>query len=238
MATRIKNLGVSGWPLPAPWRGHFLSPGGAVVTSLAIADVRTRLALSGSGNKFIRLTETEDAPTSGLDDGLLGVSAEEIGYTPAVTGDYPGTDPTEVKAALDRLAARTNGQTYGRTRAADAAAADVTAESLIERVLRPGTIVAVRYIPTAALTASDTDYATITVRQRDAAGANPATIATLVTNVAGGSWTAFVAKSLGAITNAALAAGAILTFEIAKTGNGVVVPDGRLEVVTEPASGA
>lgn len=197
--------------------------------------------LSMKGAKITNLgtpTADGDAATKAYVDSGGGIVATEIPYTPGVTGDYPGTDPTQVSAALDRLAARTNGWTYGRTRAADAAAADATAESLIERVFRAGTITMVRYVPTGAVTASDTHYATITVRQRDAAGANPVTIATLVTNVAGGSWTAFVAKSLGALTNAAVAAGAILTYQIEKAGDGVVVPDGRLEVVVEPAAGA
>lgn len=240
--TRIKNTSNGPLVLPSPLHG-ILHPSRSVVSSKTVVQLEALFNIDDAtgGKSGIRLTDvTADNPdvTTGLESDTIGETAASTEYTPAVSANYPGTDPDDTADALDRLAARTNGWTYGRTRAADAAAADATAESLIERVFRAGTVTAVRYVPTGAVTASDTHYATITVRQRDAAGANPATIATLVTNVAGGSWTAFVAKSLGAITNAAVVAGAILTYQIEKAGDGVVVPDGRLEVVVEPASGA
>lgn len=267
MATKIRNVGFSNIVLPPPWHAT-LKPGKSIVTGLAIADCRTILNLSGSGNSIIRLTTVGDAATAGVDvDHIMGskkltnvtdptgaqdaatkayvdgggdVDAGEIDYTPTVTGDWPGTDPATVKAALDRLAARTDFDVYVFEKtAADAAAGDATAEIVIGAIRRAGTILSATYYPSAALTANDTNYATLLVDQRDGAGGAPANVATANTNTAGtGSWTAFVGETLGTITNAAVVAGALLTFEITKASAGVVVPTGILVVVVEPAAGA
>lgn len=107
---------------------------------------------------------------------------------------------------------------------ADAAASTTTAETIFARVPAAGTITAVKISPTGAVTASDTVYATITIKWRDGAGGAAATIATLITNVAGGSWTAFTTKDMGAITNGAITAGGVLTYTIAKASTGTQLP--------------
>jgi hypothetical protein len=116
---------------------------------------------------------------------------------------------------------------------ADAAAATATAETAFYRAPSARTIVGVYFVADAAVTASDADYATATVKRRDGAGGAAATVASIATTTAGsGNITAFVPKSLGTITNAALAAGNVLTLTIAKTGNGVQLPAGQWVVVT------
>jgi hypothetical protein len=120
--------------------------------------------------------------------------------------------------------------------AADGAASTATAETAFYRAPVAGTIIAAYFTPSAALTASDTDYATLSLAKRDGAGGSSAAVASKATNTAGsGSWTAFVPVSLGTISNAALAAGNVLTLAIAKAGSGVAVPSGQLTVVYAPA---
>ena len=121
--------------------------------------------------------------------------------------------------------------------AADGAAGTATSETAFHRMTRPGKVLAVFFTPSAALTADNTNYATFDVKQRDGAGGGALAIASQPTTVAGGSLTAFVHKSLDttALTNTTLAAGAVLTFGIAKTGTGVVVPADVLTVVIGPA---
>lgn len=116
--------------------------------------------------------------------------------------------------------------------AADGAAGTATAESVIPRPMLACRVVGIELVPAAALTADDTDYATITVRKRDGAGGAASVIASVTTKITGGSgnWTAFVPVSLGTITNADLLAGDILTVEITKAASGVAIPIGYLRV--------
>lgn len=116
--------------------------------------------------------------------------------------------------------------------AADGAAGTATAETSIFRATEACRILAVYFVPSAALTGDVTNNATLTVKTRDGAGGAASSVAALTTTA---SWTAFVPASLGAISNGALAAGAILTLTIAKGGTGVVVPSGTLVVLYEPA---
>lgn len=112
--------------------------------------------------------------------------------------------------------------------AGDAAASTTTAETAIAYFKTGQTVARIVLVPTGAVTANDTTYATITIAKRDGAGGAASTIATLVTNVAGGNWTAFVPKSMGAITGGALADGSVLTYTVAKASTGVQLPSFRI----------
>lgn len=113
----------------------------------------------------------------------------------------------------------------------DAGASTATAESLFYRAPKKSTVLAVHYGPSAALTADNANNATLTLRKRDGAGGAALSVAAATTNVAGtGSWSAFQGVSLGTVSNTALEAGNVLTFEISKAGTGVVVPRGTLVV--------
>lgn len=117
--------------------------------------------------------------------------------------------------------------------AADTAAGTLTAEHAFYRAASAMTIKAVRYVPDAALTASDTVYATITVDRRNADGTNPVQVAQVLTKVTGGSgnWTQWVAVALTLTgANVGLAAGQILTVSIAKASTGTIVPAGQLVI--------
>jgi hypothetical protein len=87
------------------------------------------------------------------------------------------------------------------------------------------TVTEVLIEPAAALTANDTNFATITVPRRNATGGGRTTIDSMMTTTTGtGNWTAFGTISLGAVTAPSVSAGQKVTIEIAKTGVGIVVP--------------
>lgn len=118
--------------------------------------------------------------------------------------------------------------------AADATAGTATAESLIPRHPRKERVVGIEFVPAAALTANDTDYATLTVYKRAAAGGSQTALASITTKITGGSgnWTAFVAVDFGTIATPDLLVGDNLTLAITKAGSGVAVPIGFLRVKT------
>lgn len=95
------------------------------------------------------------------------------------------------------------------------------------------TIYQARLEPLAALTAGDTDYATVTVVYDNGAGGADTSVATLVTNVAGGDWVAGTAKTMTVSTTGGVAvpAGSWLTFAITKAGAGVAVGPFRAVLV-------
>jgi hypothetical protein len=114
---------------------------------------------------------------------------------------------------------------------ADAAASTTTAETTVHVCTGATTITGAWIHPTGAVTASDTLYATLTLKNGDGAGAARTTIATLVTNVAGGSWVAFTKKDMGAITNGVVPAQGIVTLTIAKASTGTQLPAFMIELV-------
>lgn len=114
--------------------------------------------------------------------------------------------------------------------AADAAASTTTAETAIAYLKSAQTVARIMVVPTGAVTASDTVYATITVAKRDGAGGAATTIATLITNVATGSWVAFTPKTFGAITAGDIAAGSVLTYTVAKASTGTQLPAFKLQI--------
>lgn len=82
----------------------------------------------------------------------------------------------------------------GRYRFTDAAANTATAETLMDRAKQHGVVTGVQVINNAAIAASDTDNAVITVSKRDGAGGAAVVVATYSTAVtaAQGALTAFV----------------------------------------------
>lgn len=78
----------------------------------------------------------------------------------------------------------------------------------------------------AGIVADAANFATLTFRTRDGIGGASAAALTLATDLAGGSWTSNQRKAITAITkaNAAVPVGGQITFSIAKSGTGVVVP--------------
>lgn len=145
-----------------------------------------------------------------------------------------GAAPAALRTLRDEVAATKDHVSWAKV--ADATAATATAETPFYRATEAHTLSAFYIVPGANVTANDTDYATITIKKRPASDyTTPATVATLITNVAGGSWVAFTPKSLGTLTNAAMAAGDVLTATIAKAGSGVSIPISVIEGSIVPA---
>lgn len=116
---------------------------------------------------------------------------------------------------------------------ADSAAADTLSEHMVMQAQDAVTVTKIFFLPDAALTANDTDYAVLTVYRRDADGTNQVSVATVNTQTGGsGNWTAFDGIDLGTISNSSISTGQVLTFEITKQGSGVVVPAGTLQIET------
>jgi hypothetical protein len=136
---------------------------------------------------------------------------------------------------LDGLPASNSQATFQEARkaAADAMAADATAEHTVAHFPRAAVITGVKFVPDDALTADNTDFATLSVYKRTSAGASQTLVASLTTEITGtGDWTAFAAEALtlaggGATT---IAAGSSLTFAITKAAAGVAVPAGTLHI--------
>lgn len=119
----------------------------------------------------------------------------------------------------------------------DAAAATATAESPFHHARTyTQSINSCVFTPSAALTANASNYATLQVRRREADGADGDVLFQLATNVVTtGDWTAFADVDVPKLAATAAASyilgvGESLTFEITKTGTGVVVPRGRLTI--------
>ena len=94
------------------------------------------------------------------------------------------------------------------------------------------TVTRCEYLTSGALTANDTNYATLTVYGYNADGSNKVTIGSKTTKITGGSgnWTAMTSIPL-TLTNTARQAASILTIEVVKSGgSGVTLPAGQWQI--------
>lgn len=102
---------------------------------------------------------------------------------------------------------------------------------------RAGRVIAVKLLSTAALTANDTNYATVSLGKHDGAGGAVTTMASADTTTAGtGNWVAGTEINLtlsATLANTYFAKGDVLGFAIAKAGSGVAVPVSSLVVYVE-----
>ena len=121
----------------------------------------------------------------------------------------------------------------------DGAAATATAEFVLGTIQRRAQLVSISFVPNDAtgLVASDANYASLIVQSRDGIGGAAKVLATATTKTAAsggtGNWAQWnnVAVPAAAVqpfdaTNFVIPAGGLLTFQITKTGSGVVVPVG------------
>jgi hypothetical protein len=183
---------------------------GADITSGTVLSARIDALLARDAEVFGIVTDA-DGTGSGLDadllDGMSAAAFAQVGQSMAVHWFKESADTLPISATSERVVF-------------------VAPENV--------TITGVTIEPAATLTASDTNYATITASRRDAAGANRVTVASRTTQTAGsggtGSWTLFGTVSLGTLSNTSIAEGEKLTIEITKTGLGVVVPVMMLQI--------
>ena len=139
--------------------------------------------------------------------------------------------PAPVTEFSRRASAAASDSAAWENKADDALAADDTLERPFFVAPSGGniTVGSVWFSPSAALTANNTNYATVTVSRRDGAGGGATVIASTDTRVAAGDLVAFVNRAL-ALGATALTPGQILTIKIIKTAAGVVFPSGTLTV--------
>lgn len=221
----------------------------AVDYGAAPVDVDTAAASAGASNQVSRADHKHDISTAAAgtiepdDAAAEGASASlaRADHKHAIAADVPvdvGTANAEGASTsfsrgshVHALPVKWRRQHADFEKEADVASLTATAERPVFRAEEAVTVTGVLYLPGAALTGDDANNATLVVRRRDNAGATPVTVASLTTTAApNNSFVAFDAKSLGALTNTALAADEVLTFEITKAGTGVVVPAGELVV--------
>lgn len=145
--------------------------------------------------------------------------AAQLGTTPA----------TDAKGTVDAL----HSDVFVFDKASADAMASTTTSETGTGIYIPAaaTLLSVTFVPVSGgLTADASNYATVTVSTRDSAGGTLTTVATLTTTIASsGNLTQHAGKAL-VLSTPAIAAGSTITFSIAKTGTGVVVPSGRFSV--------
>ena len=151
-------------------------------------------------------------------------AAQTVGYNVQDIADKLEDVATKAKADINTVG---NGITYHIGLSADTGATAATAETVVDRVAIPGTATKVYWIPGATVTGNASNNATINVYKRVGTGATAAIVSLTTTATA----TAFVPVDLGALTNAVMAAGTVLTVAISKGGTGVQLPASRLQVV-------
>lgn len=116
-----------------------------------------------------------------------------------------------------------------RKPAADAMASDTTAYTAADqiRMCRAGRILGAAIQPTAALTADNTNFATVSVQKGDGAGGAGTTMASLTTAITGSNdWAAGRTEAMtlsATVANTRFVKGSVLGFAIAKAAAGVVV---------------
>jgi len=96
-------------------------------------------------------------------------------------------------------------------------------------------VTAVKYVPSAGLTANSTNYATLTLGSRTSAGGSLTAVATANTKLSGaggtGDWSAFSPVSIAVTAaNATVPANGMLTVTAVKSGTGVDIPSGALVI--------
>jgi hypothetical protein len=211
------SAGIAGALSVVPRQGVFLMNAGAGADAVGASNVG-------------QLCYMIDDNTVGLTSG--GGTRSVAGLVVAVDGGTPPfSQPTGVWVLLGLVSSANSGLLLPLSypTIADAAAGTAFVESPIARVTAPTNVGAVLYIPNAAVAANGANFATLVAGWRNGSGGALQTLATLTT--AATSPAAFQPTSLGAVTNPAMPAGAVLTFSIAKSGAGVQLPAGLIVVI-------
>lgn len=122
--------------------------------------------------------------------------------------------------------------------AADGAASTTTAYTAAYQIRMPRAcrVLAADIQPQAALTADNTNNATVKAVKGDGAGGGEVVCASVQTVVANGNWAAGATEPMTLAASAAdqrIPKGGVLSFSIAKSGTGVVVPICAITVTVE-----
>jgi hypothetical protein len=163
-------------------------------------------------------------------DALLARDAEVFSIVTGADGSGSGLDADLLdgqEGSAFALAGESRAAVWFKE-AADSLAATATSERVVFTAPENITITDVFVEPTAGVTASDINFATMAVSRRDATGGGKVTIVSETTQTVGsggsGDWTPFGTVSLGALANTSLSEGQKVTIEISKSGVGVALP--------------
>lgn len=115
--------------------------------------------------------------------------------------------------------------------AVDAAAGTATAEQSFYMAIYPCKVVAAYIVNSVAVTFDATNYASVLLIRRDAAGINNATVATWTSSAV--STVAHLPVTMGTLTSTVMVANSCLTASITKAGTGVALPPSIMVVVVE-----
>ena len=201
-----------------------------------LLDGQSAAAFAGAAHTHSGSDITSGTVDEGVIDVLIARVADVFDIVLAADGTGSGLDADlldgQSAAAFAPAGQATTIQWFKE--AADGLASTATAERVVFTAPEDITITSVTVEPAAALAASDTNYATITIVRRDGNGSNTATILAETTQTVGaggtGSWTAFSTVSLGSLANTALTEGQKVTIAISKTGLGVAVPIAAVQI--------
>lgn len=142
---------------------------------------------------------------------------------------------TELEARFTSAETKANAQRFSAEVPANALAADVVGETTFAVARAAGTTgtTGIDLVFSGAITANDTNYATITVRRRTGAGAGTAAVvATITTQITGGLGNVTAHARIQPTTTAtAIVAGDRFTYEVAKAASGVQLPAMNVTVV-------
>ncbi|GAC1475628.1 MAG: hypothetical protein PVSMB8_00420 [Vulcanimicrobiaceae bacterium] len=209
-----------------------VAPGGAPVPGTR--NLVAGAGLTGGGDLTADRTFNVGANADGSilanpDDIQVGVLASDAQHgnrgggavhANAVSGGAAGFMTGADKALLNSLV---TGIQAAYARIADVAAGTATAEVPFWTNVHVSTrsVIVASISPRTTVAGNDVDNATITIRNRNSDGSLVGTVAALTLNVASGGTVAFNQKTLGAITNAIVAANGMLTVEVTKAGAGM-----------------
>lgn len=202
---------AAGEPLPSPASNTILASDtqtGIALLSLAAADASLPIVVGDNDPRVAELGQTTD-PTVATEADATHYGTSKLSVAPA-SAHKPiavGTnDPRVLQVEIPI-----------NLTAADGSFAESTV--WIPGVI--GTITGATLSVNGSVTQSDTDYLTYTLGIHDGAGGGASTVASKSTKTTGGgAFLAFVALTLGAITNATTASISQVTFKAVKSGNG------------------
>ena len=203
---------------------------GEQVSDAALLDGLDSTAFAEAAHTHTGADITSGTVDEGVIDVLIARVADVFDIVLAADGTGSGLDADllDGRSSADFAPAGQSMSIQWFKEAADGLGSTTTAERVVFTAPEDITITNVFLEPAAALVASDTNFATITLARRAADGTGQVTVASETTATAGaggsGSWTAFSAVSLGSLNNTSVAAGEKLTIAIAKSGVGVAVP--------------
>lgn len=231
--TRIINLGADTGVSTPNYDGADTILGIFSVPSNGGTPISNNIVTTDANGEFEAYVDSDIVDITVLDaNGKITASA--VTLADVFAGDPSATHDHSDSSGQTRLAALDRWRTAQHLVNADLTSTTAFAENGIMAFDQAATITSIVYIPDDALTANDTNFATISFKQRASNGSlNGSVDSTSTATFGTGNWTAFSPVTLSpslSSTYASFEAGEVLTWQITKSGSGVTVPRGMLIV--------